>query len=373
MRIKWQPTATVTVSEDGYMASSPQGSYQVTTTNYSDKFRNYKLIYTEFYADKDASTDLKLYNILSLCNPSKIDLARIGDYSIERQRVIGILIDIENKKVQIFRNNILFSDVSVDFEGDYRFYFQHLVAYSCTFYINSGQKPFIYPKNGAVSLQDYYTFNQKLLVYSNGEYKKYDGVNWQTVASTTPTEQDFLNGMDAETMILNSSILKKLNDFDKKPKLHFYIDELSQKTATLDIKANYCPLDELKDPELLVWTDDANPTFQLKTTALPKPRLVIPLQDLNIKGDLKNFTLSANVNEFYSENIIPKMTSNTSPTPYVASASSAHSANYDAWIAFNGGDGTTYWTPGNGIKKGWIKIDLNIPKIISRYSIKANH
>ncbi|WP_081481732.1 discoidin domain-containing protein [Paenibacillus elgii] len=126
-------------------------------------------------------------------------------------------------------------------------------------------------------------------------------------------------------------------------------------------------------PELLVWTDDTNPAFQLKTAAIPKPKLVMPIQDLNIKGDLKNFTLSANVNEVYSGNIIPLMTSNTAPSPYVASASSVHSANYDAWRAFNGGDGTTYWTPGNGIKSGWIKIDLTVPKIISQYSIKANH
>lgn len=368
MLIRWQPTATVTVSENGYLASSVMGGYQSTTTNYSEKFRNYKLIYTEFYADKDASTDIKLYNIIYLCTPSTSDLARIGDYAIERNKVIGMLIDIENKKVQIFRNNVLYSETSVNFDGDYRLYFQLLVAHSCTCYINSGQKPFVYPKSGAVSLQDYYTFAQKMLVFSNGEYKKYDGANWQTVTSSAPTEQDYLNGMDIETMTLNTNILRKLNDF--KPKLYFYADDLNQQTATLDIKANYCPLDELKDPELLLWTDDTNATYQLKNSAAPKPKLVIPLKDTKILGTLQNFNISSTEN---GTNIIPKMTSNTTPSPYVVSASSIWDATYDAWKAFNGTntDATDCWATANNVRTGWIMVDFNTPKVISQYTITS--
>ncbi|MBU7316167.1 LamG-like jellyroll fold domain-containing protein [Paenibacillus oleatilyticus] len=218
-----------------------------------------------------------------------------------------------------------------------------------------------------------YPYYEKILILSNGEYKKYDGVSWITVTSNAPTEEDFINnGMDS-IQNLKSEVFSRLNDSTGKPKIIYYSDDPTRPLPNLVITANYSPIDELDDPELLVWTDDVNSNFQSKTTALPKPRLVIPLQDLNIKGDLKNFTLSANVSELYSGNIIPAMTSNTSPSPYVASASSAHSANYDAWRAFNGGDGTTYWTPPNGTKSGWIKIDLNSPKIISRYSIRANH
>ncbi|GMX64365.1 hypothetical protein Elgi_36340 [Paenibacillus elgii] len=216
-------------------------------------------------------------------------------------------------------------------------------------------------------------YYEKILILSNGEYKKYDGASWITVTANTPTEEDFIkSGMDS-IQNLKSDVFSRLNDSTGKPKIIYYSDDPTRPLPNLVVTANYSPLDDLDDPELLVWTDNVNSNFQLKTTALPKPRLAIPLQDLNIKGDLKNFTLSANVNEFYSDNIIPLMTSNTMPSPYVATASSAHSANYDAWRAFNGGDGTTYWTPGNGVKSGWIKIDLNIPKIISRYSIKANH
>ncbi|MEC0210256.1 discoidin domain-containing protein [Paenibacillus ehimensis] len=214
---------------------------------------------------------------------------------------------------------------------------------------------------------------EKILILSNGEYKKFDGISWISVTSSVPTEDDFINnGMDSIQNIKND-VFAKLNDSTGKPKIIYYTDDPSRPLPNLVITANYNPLDDLEDPELLVWTDDPNPTFQLKTAAIPKPRLVMPLQDLNVKGDIKNFTISANVSKVYSENIIPKMTSNTSPSPYVASASSIHGANYDAWRAFNGGDGTTYWTPGNSIKSGWIKIDLNIPKIILQYAIKAHY
>lgn len=70
-------------------------------------------------------------------------------------------------------------------------------------------------------------------------------------------------------------------------------------------------------------------------------------------------------------NSIPKMTSNTMPSPYVVSASSVYNATYDAWKAFNGTISDVYdcWVSADGLKNGWIKFDFNSPKAICNYSI----
>ncbi|MCM3273915.1 discoidin domain-containing protein [Paenibacillus elgii] len=214
-------------------------------------------------------------------------------------------------------------------------------------------------------------FEKKILFYSNGEYKKYDGVSWQTVTSNTPTEQDFLNhGMD-NVFLIDRDALLKLNDFSNKPKIVYYHEDSYKTTATLGITANYSPIDELSEPELLVWVDDtaANP-FELKTTAVPKPKLVLPLQDIKIAGSIQNLFLSTSEDKL---SIIPKMISNNSPSPYVVSASSIWDATYDAWKAFNGtnNDSTDCWATTNNARTGWIKIDFNVPKNITQYTITS--
>ncbi|MBU7316165.1 discoidin domain-containing protein [Paenibacillus oleatilyticus] len=70
-------------------------------------------------------------------------------------------------------------------------------------------------------------------------------------------------------------------------------------------------------------------------------------------------------------NSIPKMTSNTTPSPFVVTASSVYSATYDAWKAFNGTISDVYdcWVSADGLKNGWIKFDFYSPKAICNYSI----
>ncbi|MCM3273913.1 discoidin domain-containing protein [Paenibacillus elgii] len=70
-------------------------------------------------------------------------------------------------------------------------------------------------------------------------------------------------------------------------------------------------------------------------------------------------------------NSIPKMTSNTTPSPFVVTASSVYSATFDAWKAFNGtiSEVNDCWVSANGLKNGWIKFDFNAPKAICNYAI----
>ncbi|PWC17617.1 discoidin domain-containing protein, partial [Brenneria nigrifluens] len=78
------------------------------------------------------------------------------------------------------------------------------------------------------------------------------------------------------------------------------------------------------------------------------------------------------------ESIIPVMTSNTSPSGYVASASSIYDSRYNAYLAFDrrivSGTGSDAWvgatgaipTPGN---PQWLRIDMPGAKALSGYSL----
>lgn len=72
-------------------------------------------------------------------------------------------------------------------------------------------------------------------------------------------------------------------------------------------------------------------------------------------------------------NITPVMTSNTTPSPYVVTASSIYSSTYDAWKAFNGTvtDDNDCWATVNGTITGWIKIDFGSSTKIRAVSIQC--
>lgn len=72
-------------------------------------------------------------------------------------------------------------------------------------------------------------------------------------------------------------------------------------------------------------------------------------------------------------NITPVMTSNTTPAPYVVSASSSlETTDAYVWNAFDGTTtGITKWETVSGIIAAWIKIDFGSVKTIDAFSIKC--
>lgn len=70
-------------------------------------------------------------------------------------------------------------------------------------------------------------------------------------------------------------------------------------------------------------------------------------------------------------NITPVMTSNTTPSPYTASASSVYSSTYDAWKAFNETlvDSNDAWATATNSATGWIKLDFGTPTKIDAITI----
>lgn len=220
---------------------------------------------------------------------------------------------------------------------------------------------FITDNNGGSYLQiseiELMGLNDKVLILSDGEYSTYQNSEWQTVTTSSPTEFDFLAyGMDEITM-LNSQILSELNSSSGKVDIVYYINGTNKQEASLEITANYSPLDELDDPELLLWTDDDAESKELKVTAVPRPKLVMSLKDLDIKGDLQQLDLKATLQN--QVDFLPYMTGNSTPPPYVVVASSEYNSTYAAWKAFNGTNlsATDSWgSIYDGTKAGWIKI-----------------
>src|SRR5690606_7822400 len=74
-----------------------------------------------------------------------------------------------------------------------------------------------------------------------------------------------------------------------------------------------------------------------------------------------------------NKSVVPIMTSNTTPPPFIASASSVYQNNHGtwgAWKAFNGSvsNNTDRWASSGNVPQ-WLKIDLGQQKIIKKYAI----
>lgn len=67
-----------------------------------------------------------------------------------------------------------------------------------------------------------------------------------------------------------------------------------------------------------------------------------------------------------------KMTSNTTPAPFIVNASSTQGS-YDAWKAFNGTTSsyTDGWATASGITTGWVQINFGLPKLFSKIRITS--
>lgn len=64
------------------------------------------------------------------------------------------------------------------------------------------------------------------------------------------------------------------------------------------------------------------------------------------------------------------MSNNTTPAPYVASASSQYSASYAAWHAFDASL-TLPWGTQWGQTTGWLKIDIGAQWSLDNYSVQG--
>lgn len=67
------------------------------------------------------------------------------------------------------------------------------------------------------------------------------------------------------------------------------------------------------------------------------------------------------------------MTSNSAPSPYVASASS-NSASLLPYMAFDGGLGTLHYWVTNSTQTGWLKLDIGAgnSKLLGSYGVAVN-
>ncbi|TVX97977.1 discoidin domain-containing protein [Cohnella terricola] len=126
------------------------------------------------------------------------------------------------------------------------------------------------------------------------------------------------------------------------------------------------PINELNDPKVHVWTRSDYINRRVGLIGVPYPRLVMPLKDLDIVGAIQNLNLVTFEEPTYSNNLIPKMTSNTAPSGIV-SASSITNTNY-AWYAFDRTLTGNGWVS-SGSSNQWISFNFLSPKIINKYTL----
>jgi hypothetical protein len=81
------------------------------------------------------------------------------------------------------------------------------------------------------------------------------------------------------------------------------------------------------------------------------------------------------IGDLYSDDLVPTLTSNTSATPIVVSASSIYNSSYDAWKAFNNTnvDNVDCWVTASNTVTGWLKVDFGNPRIVNKYTITARN
>ena len=75
-------------------------------------------------------------------------------------------------------------------------------------------------------------------------------------------------------------------------------------------------------------------------------------------------------NDIYTDNLIPKMTSDTSPNGKVTYSSSFNSI-WVGYKAFDKSTGGAAWCTASNQSKGWLAYEFDAPKKISRYSITS--
>lgn len=169
---------------------------------------------------------------------------------------------------------------------------------------------------------------ERVLILNENSYKKWDET-WQTVTSSTPTEQQYLDDGMADLSIIPESAWKELqgeaslfyytddpfaegitvetdtepfsiyDEFGDSMEVLYYTDNPDKEDAELEIIANYSPLDELEgDFEVVTWSDTFDDELDenseeigkvLSLNALPNPQFIRQVDANDIYGELSEF------------------------------------------------------------------------------------
>jgi hypothetical protein len=114
---------------------------------------------------------------------------------------------------------------------------------------------------------------------------------------------------------------------------------------------------------LAIWNDSASLGFPTASDVIYSNNFNINIdQSFEVIG-LRNLALARDI-------ATPAMTSNNTPSPFVAAASSIFNAGFDAFQAFNRNYATnTYWATAGTVLTGWLSIDFGSSIIIDGYTI----
>jgi F5/8 type C domain len=140
----------------------------------------------------------------------------------------------------------------------------------------------------------------------------------------------------------------------------YYKIEITAMTGTDNLR--------IEEMELLEVLSAGVPSRTTNLTAIPHPTLLLPVGDVEI-GEVESVKVEADAYSTFTENVIPAMTSNTSPSGI---ASASNEGFYKAWKAFDRTSSEYGWLATfNSASGEWIGYEFSTPRIIQQYTLKS--
>lgn len=189
----------------------------------------------------------------------------------------------------------------------------------------------------------------------------------------------------------------KLKELSSTAEISLWIKNQNYESCNLNITGVVNDFYKLNSsqPRLLYWISRTNEQKNIKMDFVPKGQLILPTGDINLKdikkinkiqikakninGNLK-FILSKDGGQTwythnpgsFTENLVPVMTSNTTPEG-VAFSNTSYSTDYAAWKAFDNNPNTVWQQKeGNYPLPYQLGYEFSMPQIVNRYTIAAD-
>src|SRR5690606_351815 len=113
---------------------------------------------------------------------------------------------------------------------------------------------------------------------------------WQELSS--PIISYYTNDPDKTQVLIETETepFTIYDEFGDSMEVLYYTDDLNKNDAELHIEANYSPLDEFDDFEVVTWTDSED-DLKLNFKGLPQPQFVYKTTPQEIRGYLQDLSV----------------------------------------------------------------------------------
>jgi hypothetical protein len=254
--------------------------------------------------------------------------------------IISVLVDLDNGTLEFWKNGVSQGISHTDIKTLGTIYPICTVGTSggnIVYYANFGQTSFSYtPPVGFLP----YGNNTLILIEKENNILTYNSSNasWEIISTSNSLNKDlFVNyGLGEYELSYASNTVLELSNF-----------------------------------EILIWNEAGTDLNEITMNAIPKPQLVKQVENVEFNGELQSFALDVTQEDVYTDNLIPTMTSNTTPSGEVSA--SGYNSTYYPYKAFDGiknNDNNMFMF--NAVQ-GWLQYKFPFPRKIIKYGVTGHH